>query len=91
MIRLKPHFTEKTAKLAEESNSYVFLMSSDYDKAMGKKLVEKIYGVKVQGVSTILCRTRRKRTRFGVVAPKPFKKLIVRLPEGQKIEFAQGV
>lgn len=91
MITLKPHFTEKTARQAEESNSYVFLVSAKYDKAYGKKLVEKIYGVRVIGVSTLLCRTRKKRTKVGYVDPKLFKKLIVRLPADQKIEFAQGV
>ena len=52
-----------------------------------KKAVESLFGVKPLSVRTVVFRKKTKKTRYGVVPTKSYKKALVRLPEGQRIEI----
>jgi large subunit ribosomal protein L23 len=79
------HITEKAAFLTQE-NRYVFKVFSKANKIEIKKAVEKLYKVKVLSVNII--KVPRKRRRLGKTFgwKKGFKKAIVQIKEGQKIE-----
>lgn len=79
------HITEKAAFLAQE-NRYVFKVFSKANKIEIRKAVEKLYKVKVLSVNII--KVPRKRRRLGKTLgwKKGFKKAIVQIKEGQKIE-----
>jgi large subunit ribosomal protein L23 len=81
-----PIITEKSSRLAE-LGKYVFLVQDKATKNEVKKAVENIYKVKVVGVQTI--NTRPKPRRFGrfVGMRSGYRKAIVTLKEGQKIEI----
>ena len=51
-----------------------------------KKAIEEIYKVKVQDVNTSIVRGKLKRVRQEQGSTTPWKKAIVTLKEGQKIE-----
>lgn len=86
LILKSAHITEKAADLAGK-NQYVFKVSSGSSKQEIKKAVEEVYGVNVLKVRQI--RVKRKRRRLGKTFGwrKGYKKAIVTLKQGQKIEL----
>ena len=80
-----PHVTEKAADLAEK-NQYVFKVWPGVNKTEIGKAIEDIYGVDVLSVKII--KVPRKKRRLGKVQGwrKGYKKAIIRIKEGQKIE-----
>ena len=90
-ILFKPIITEKASKISERLNQYTFLVDKRSNKIQIKKSVEDIYDVKVDNVSTINYGSERKKryTKNGIQNGKSnsIKKAIVKLAEGDKIDF----
>ncbi len=78
-------YTEKGTD-QEAQRKYLFEVSKDSNKIEIKKAVEEIYKVKVQDVNTSIVRGKLKRVRKDFGSTTPWKKAIVTLVEGQKIE-----
>ena len=53
-IMIKPIVTEKATQLTEQLNRYTFRVSLNANKYQIKSLVEKLYGVKVVNVNTLV-------------------------------------
>lgn len=88
-VLVEPWITE-AATMAAQFNKYIFKVGRDANKVQIKASVENIYKVKVQSVNVINV-IRKKRTRGRTVGWKSgFKKAIVTLKEGDKIEFFEG-
>lgn len=80
------HISEKASNLLSQ-NSYVFKIEKSFNKVIVKKTLEDHYGVKVALVR-ILNTKPKKRVRGNIVGKKSgYKKAIVQLKEGYKIEF----
>ena len=77
--------TEKSTRL-EPDRKYFFRVSTNSTKVAIKNAVEEIYKVKVQAVQTIHVAGKRKRVRQQVGYASNWKKAIVTLKDGQKIE-----
>ncbi|MBF0384891.1 MAG: 50S ribosomal protein L23 [Candidatus Omnitrophica bacterium] len=77
--------TEK-GTLLEEERKYLFQVSRNANKIEIKKAVEEIYKVKVERVNVINVVGKTKRVRMAEGKTTPWKKAIVTLKEGQKIE-----
>jgi len=77
--------TEKGTAL-ESERKYLFQVARNANKIEIKKAVEEIYNVKVDAVNTVKMPGKRKRVRreFGHTAS--WKKAIVTLSQGQKID-----
>tara|TARA_B100000989_G_C19487336_1_gene448115 strand:- start:58 stop:348 length:291 start_codon:yes stop_codon:yes gene_type:complete len=90
-ILFKPIITEKASKISERLNQYTFLVDKRSNKIQIKKSVEETYDVKVDKVSTINYGSERKKryTKNGIQNGKSnsTKKAIVKLAEGDKIDF----
>ena len=81
--------TEKATLLGEKLNKYVFRVSPRANKLQIKAAVEKLFGKKVLAVNTSNYGGKKKRQRqaaYGRTAH--WKKAIVTLKEGDKIELA---
>ncbi len=90
-VIVRPLITEKAARLAEE-NKYVFQVHPDADKTQIRQAVEKVFGVKVIKVNVVNLQRKSRRTRSGhVLYGQRWKKAIVTLAEGHKIELFEGV
>jgi large subunit ribosomal protein L23 len=94
-VIVKPLITEKTNQLSERLNQYAFVVEVKASKPEIIAEVEKLYNVEVDGISTMLCRGKR-RTRFskgGVIKGKKsnFKKAIITLKNGAEIDFFENV
>lgn len=82
----RPHITEKATDLSN-IGKYVFMVEPSATKNEVKKAVKKIYGVDVVKVQTITRQSRKKSSRNRKGAKPGYKKAIVGLKEGQKIEI----
>jgi large subunit ribosomal protein L23 len=87
----RPVITEKSTIEREEGNIVTFQVDPRATKPEIKQAVEKLFSVSVLSVRTE--RIRGKNTRLGrYMGRKPlWKKARVRLGEGQRIEFFEGV
>ena len=87
-VLLGPHISEKSTLAGEASNSYTFKVVPDATKPEIKAAVEQIFEVRVESVNTMNVKGKVKRTMRGTSRRKNWKKAIVRLAEGQAIDFA---
>ncbi|HDJ30468.1 MAG TPA: 50S ribosomal protein L23 [bacterium] len=85
-ILKEPYITEKATKLSE-NNEYVFKVYPDANKTEIKKSIEALYGVDVLDVRTITVPPKRRRLGRTRGFKKGFKKAIVKIKKGQKIEI----
>jgi large subunit ribosomal protein L23 len=88
-VLLAPVVSEKSYGLLDE-NKYTFLVRTDANKTEIKIAVEKVFGVKVQGVNTLNREGKRKRTRSGWGRRNATKRAIVTVAEGDRIDIFGG-
>lgn len=81
-----PYITEKTTNLAEK-NQYVLKIWNRANKHEIKKAIENLYKVNVINVKIINVPAKRRRVGKIPGWKKGYKKAIIRLKEGQKIEI----
>ena len=81
-----PHISEKSARLQELSNQYVFEVSQDATKADVKSAVEQLFSVKVEAVNVVNVKGKQKSFRFRQGRRGNWRKAYVRLAEGQSID-----
>ncbi len=79
--------TEKGALLHGE-NKYLFSVQKSANKIEIKKAVESVYKVKVQDVNTQVVNGKLKRVRTQVGKTPDWKKAVVTLKDGHKIDLA---
>ena len=82
---------KRTIKRKKIGSRYTFKVSPDANKYQIKDAIEKMYDVKVVGVSTMNYNGKNKQryTKSGIIKGHTvaFKKAIVTLAEGQTIDF----
>jgi large subunit ribosomal protein L23 len=88
-VLLAPVVSEKSYGLLDE-NKYTFLVHPDANKTEIKIAVEKVFGVKVNGVNTINREGKRKRSRTGFGRRNATKRAIVTVAEGDRIDIFGG-
>ena len=80
--------TEKGIML-EPGRKYLFQVAKNATKVQVRQAVEEIYKVKVQDVNTSTVPGKKKRVRQELGKTTPWKKAVVTLREGQKIEVKE--
>jgi large subunit ribosomal protein L23 len=86
----RPLITEKSTAL-QTQDKYAFEIADGANKLMIRQAVEKAFKVKVTGVNVITMRGKTRRVGRRQVQTPPWKKAIVTLRAGDKIEFFEGV
>ncbi|WP_202401570.1 MULTISPECIES: 50S ribosomal protein L23 [unclassified Saccharibacter] len=81
-----PLITEKATMLSER-DQVVFKVALDATKPQIKVAVEKLFNVKVTGVSTLVQKGKTKRVRGRPGRRSDIKKAYVQLAEGQSIDL----
>jgi len=96
-VILRPVISEKSIDESQRGK-YTFAVHDDANKLQIKRAVEELYqkeGVTVVkvNVSTTKAREKRRGTRRGRIVghTTPWRKAVVTLAPGQKIEFFEGV
>jgi large subunit ribosomal protein L23 len=85
-VIVAPHITEKTTG-DNVNNKYTFKIFPKANKIEVKKAIESLYGVKVESVHVInaAAKSRRRGNKYGYKSG--YKKAIVLLKEGYKIDL----
>ena len=90
-ILIKPIITEKAEMLSETNNQYSFVVDRKANKIEIRNAVEDMYNVNVASVNTIVmpAKAKNRNTRSGIVKGhvSAYKKAIVKLADGEEIDF----
>lgn len=90
-ILKKPVITEKMTDESEKYNRFGFIVDRRANKLEIKDAVEKMYGVSVEKVRTMVYpgKAKSRNTKGGVISGRTnsFKKAIVDVAEGESIDF----
>ena len=84
-----PWVTEKATDLAKQ-NKYIFKVDKKADKIKVKRAIEKMYDVQVVGVNIINIHPKPRRLGRTIGLKPGFKKAIVAVAEGDKIEIMKA-
>jgi large subunit ribosomal protein L23 len=87
----RPVVTEKTTLQKELANTVTFEVDRGANRVDIKRAVEKAFGVKVQSVQTMQVTGKVKRRGRILGKRRNWKKAMVRLMPGERIEFFEGV
>jgi len=87
----RPIITEKGSLLKDDNNQLVFEVNLGANKSEIKKAVEKLFKVTVLSVRTQNRIGKRKRLGRSVGRRKNWKKAIITLKEGHRVDFFEGV
>jgi len=85
-----PVITEKATALGEK-NTVVFRVAIEATKPQIAAAIEGLFGVKVEGVNTLLAKGKTKRFRGRPGKRSDVKKAYVRLAAGQTIDLSTGL
>ena len=81
-----PRVSEKTARLQEVSNQYVFEVATDANKADIKAAIEQLFDVRVEAVNVVNVKGKNKSFKFRQGRRGDWRKAYVTLAEGQAID-----
>lgn len=87
----RPLLTEKTNILSDVENRYSFEVDRRANKLQIKEAVEKAFDVKVVAVNVINIPSKQRRLGRRVGRTPGWKKAIVTLASGQRIQLFEGV
>lgn len=88
-IILEPLITEKIAQATKDANQYGFKVHPKANKKAIKSAVEKVFNVHVEAVNTINVGGKWRRVRFQPGQTQDWKKAIVTVKKGEKIDLTK--
>ena len=83
-----PIITEKSAAIQADGRKIVLKVAKNANKVQIRQEVESIFGVKVTNVNTINVRPKKKRVGRYTGTTKAYKKAIITLAEGSKLDLS---
>jgi len=86
----RPLITEKSNRQKESQNQYVFEVDRGANKIEIRRAVEQLFRVKVDRVNVSRVRGKVKRLGRNVGKRPDWKKAVVLLREGNRIDFFEG-
>ncbi len=89
-VIVRPLITEKGTMLSEQ-NKYAFQVRKDANKLQIKEAVELAFDVTVLKVNTMVMPGKTRRVGRSKGQTAEWKKAVVTISEGQRIEFFEGV
>ncbi|GAC1352004.1 MAG: 50S ribosomal protein L23 [Polyangiales bacterium] len=81
--------TEKARLISENQKQVLFEVAKNANKIQIRNAVQALFKVTVTGVNTLIIRGHSRRMGRGVAKMQNWKKAIVSLKEGDKIQFFQ--
>ena len=90
-VVMKPLVTEKGTMMLSEGNWVTFRVHPNANKIEVREAIQKIFSVSVLQVNTQIVRGKRRRFGRTMGQSKAWKKAMVQLKEGDKIEIFEGV
>jgi large subunit ribosomal protein L23 len=90
-ILKRPVITEKSTSQKEANNQLTFEVDRKANKVEIRQAVEQVFKAKVVGVRTIQMKGKVKRFGRTVGKRRNWKKAVVTLAPGERVEFFEGV
>ena len=90
-VILRPVISEKSYNLIESEGQYTFQVDRRANKNQIKHAVEEAFDVSVQKVNTTNVKSKPKRQGLTRGRTATWKKAVVKLVEGDRIELFEGV
>ena len=94
-IIIKPVITEKMTDESEKHNRFGFIVDRRANKLEIRSAIEKMYGVSVEKVRTMIYpgQSKSRNTKSGVISGRTnsYKKAIVDLVDGDSIDFYSNI
>jgi large subunit ribosomal protein L23 len=93
-VLIKPLITEKMTLLTDKKKQYGFVCLRSATKDEIKAEIEKVYGVEIESINTMVTSPKRKRNRRtgqSTGRTNIYKKAICKLKEGQEIDFYENI
>lgn len=90
-IIIKPIITEKSTLQKEANNTVTFEVARSANRIEVKKAIEKLFNVQVDEVRTICITGKIKRRGRTLGKRRDWKKAIVTLKPGERIEFFDAI
>ena len=90
-IIIRPLITEKTSIQKEEHNQVSFEVDRRANRVEIRRAIEKIFNVRVADVRTMQIKGKVKQRGRVVGKRRDWKKAIVNLMPGERIDFFEGV
>ena len=90
-IIIRPVVTEKTSIQKEDFNQVSFEVDRRANRVEIRRAIEQIFNVRVADVKTMQVKGKVKRRGRIVGKRKDWKKAIVKLMPGERIDFFEGV
>jgi large subunit ribosomal protein L23 len=87
----RPVITEKSTTQKEANNQLTFEVDRKANKVEIRQAVEQVFKAKVLGVRTIQMKGKAKRFGRTVGKRRNWKKAVVTLAPGERVEFFEGV
>ncbi len=87
----RPLITEKSSLQKELFDKYAFEVALNANKNQIRDAVESLFNVHVTDIRTICMRGKHRRVGKSMGKRPNWKKAIVTLKKGEKIEFVEGV
>ncbi len=88
-VIIRPIISEKTTVLMEQQK-YVFQVARDANKLTVKQALKELFNVTPEKVNILNVRGKNRRLRFRIGKRSAWKKAIVTLKAGDKIEIFEG-
>lgn len=90
-VIIRPVVTERSTLLADDNDAFTFIVAKDANKPEIRNAVERLFDVKVRSVNTMRYRGKVKRLGRNTGRRPSFKKAIVTLVEGERIDVYEGI
>lgn len=89
-VLLAPRVTEKSARVGEQGNQYVFRVAPEASKSDIRAAVEALFEVNVESVRVAVVKGKNKSFKLRAGKRSDWKKAYVRVQEGQVIDLLGG-
>ena len=90
-VIIRPVISEKSYGLIETANQYTFQVDKRANKNQIKRAIESAFDVRVRKVNTSNVKSKPKRQGLTRGRTATWKKAVIRLVDGERIELFEGV
>ena len=90
-VIVRPVISEKSYNLIETEGQYTFQVDRRANKSQIKRAIESAFDVTVDKVNTVNVKSKPKRQGLTRGRTATWKKAVVKLAEGDRIELFEGV
>ena len=90
-VIIRPVISEKSYNLIESEGQYTFQVDKRANKNQVKRAVEEAFDVRVEKVNTANVKSKPKRQGLTRGRTSTWKKAVVKLAAGERIELFEGV